>query len=185
MNVTQICQKKKKKASSLFVAEISAEKRRKIAEETQTYPSELGLDLGEHLEHRVGWLILHLHQLVQLLGDLDPVDLQGETPTCHPPAWGEDGGGSGSVHSPWTPSRARRERACWCRGCAWAPSRPRRVCPSGGGASKEEKLSPPKNPVNISSQICKINQRKYDRFFFFLISSLAFVFLHASDTPAA
>lgn len=36
-----------------------------------------------------------------------------------------------------------------------------------GEASKEEKLSPPKNPVNISSQICKMKQRKHERFFFF------------------
>lgn len=66
------------------------------AEEAQTHPSELGLDLGQHLEHRVGWLTLHLHQLVQLLGDLDPVDLQGETLSCHPACGGamvECGGG--------------------------------------------------------------------------------------------
>lgn len=56
----------------------------------------------------------------------------------------------------------------------------------GGGRQKKKNCHPPKKTVNISSQICKINQRKYERFFsFFLISSLAFVFLHASDTPAA
>lgn len=53
----------------------------KLAEvETAPYSSELCLDFGEDLEHRVGRLVAHLHQLVQLFGDLDPVHLQGETP---------------------------------------------------------------------------------------------------------
>lgn len=48
-----------------------------------SYPSELSPNLGEDLENRVGRLVLHLHQLIQLLGDLYPVHLQGETLSCH------------------------------------------------------------------------------------------------------
>lgn len=50
-----------------------------------SYSSELRFDLAEDLEHRVGRLVLHLHQLVQLSGDFYPVHLQGETPICDPP----------------------------------------------------------------------------------------------------
>lgn len=106
MNVAQICCKKKQnRKQAVCPQRKSAQKKIKKKQReggggTQTHPSELGPDLGEHLEHWVCRLVLHLHQLVQLLGDLDPVDLQGETLSCQD-SWGEWGeGGSGSVHSP-------------------------------------------------------------------------------------
>lgn len=48
-----------------------------------SYSSELSPDLGEDLENRARRLVLHLHQLIQLLGDLYPVHLQGETLSGH------------------------------------------------------------------------------------------------------
>lgn len=48
-----------------------------------SYSSELSPDLGEDLKNRVRRLVLHLHQLIELLRDLYPVHLQGETLSCH------------------------------------------------------------------------------------------------------
>lgn len=42
-----------------------------------SYASQLGSDLGEDLDDGVRRLVLHLHQLVQLLGDPYPVHLHG------------------------------------------------------------------------------------------------------------
>lgn len=49
-----LLQKRIKSKSFVRSGNQRRKKRRKLAEEKQTYPSELGLDLGEHLEHRVG-----------------------------------------------------------------------------------------------------------------------------------
>lgn len=53
MNVIQICRKTKQADAVDSVFQGNAVKPLE-AEEAETHPSELGLDLGQHLEHRVG-----------------------------------------------------------------------------------------------------------------------------------
>lgn len=95
-------------------------------------------------------------------------------------------GRSASMYLPWRLSPARHERACWCRGCVWVPSRPRRVFLSEGSQTPGRQHNPQKSLFIYFFFFHKfVKWTKKSMSVFFFTSPLAFICLHMSDTPAA